>query len=102
MMQFRKKSIKFLALLLTLTIILPIATQAFAWRCGPRHYHCCPPPRHYYHRSCYGGPAVWGFAGFTTGVVVGSVITSNQNRAAQQTTPTVTRTETLHLIFHKF
>ncbi len=108
MRQFSKKSMKFLAMLLVLSLTLPISTPAFAWCCPPppRRVWCCPPPPppRYYYSGCYygGNSAAWGFAGFTTGVIVGSVITSNQNRAEQQTTPTVTRTETLPLILHKF
>lgn len=108
-MMLHKKSIKFLALLLALMLALPAATPVFAWRCPPhpRYYHrCCPPPPppcHYHHRGYYRhSPAAWGVAGFTTGVVVGTIITTNKPSPEQRSSVTVTETVTLPLIQHKF
>ena len=99
---FSKKSMKFLAMFLALTLTLPIAAPAFAWCCPPRYYWGCP-PRHYYGCSSNGNSAAWGLAGFVTGVVVGSVVTTNnQRRAEQSSDDRVTEPVTQPLILHKF
>ena len=86
MKHFSKKTIKLLAVLLTLTFMTPLATPAFAWYCPPP-----PPPVHHYHHDS-GNSAAWGIGGLAAGLILGSVI-SNSNKERKPKEPAITDVE---------
>lgn len=85
MKHFNKKSMKLLAVLLTLTFMTPLATPAFAWYGPP------PPPVHHYHHDD-GNSAAWGIGGLAAGLILGSVI-SNSNKERKPKEPVITDVE---------
>lgn len=81
---FNKKTIKFIALLLTFSITSPTVKPALAWH-GP------PPPHHYHHHHS-DNSAAWGLGGLAAGLILGAVVTSN-SKERKPKEPTITDVE---------
>ena len=82
---FGKKTMKLLALLLTLTFLTPLATPAFAW-------YCPPPVVHHYHDN--DNSAAWGLGGLAAGLILGAVVAgSSTPKESKPKEPAITDIE---------